>query len=95
MEYAMIDGTAVRVHLHGQDAKDEGGKQAIGRSFTPIPGQHYSGDFIQERPCFSNVGPLPGCQGKSYGLARSIDNGVDFRGQSDTGPSDGLICGPF
>ncbi|MFT8635115.1 IS5 family transposase [Novacetimonas hansenii] len=34
MEYAMIDGTVVRVHRHGQGAKGGPQSQAIGRSVT-------------------------------------------------------------
>ena len=52
-------------------------------------------NFIEQWLCFSDVRPLPGCQGKSHSLSRGIDNGMDFGRQSATGSADGLIHPPF
>ncbi|BCI67878.1 hypothetical protein AAJCM20276_25020 [Acetobacter aceti] len=52
-------------------------------------------DLIQQGVCFCDVRSLPGRQGQGDRLSRSIDNGVDFRSQSATGLSDGLIRAPF
>ena len=52
-------------------------------------------DLIQQRFSLAEVGGLPGRQREADGIAQSIDDGVDLRGQSASGASDGLVFAVF
>jgi hypothetical protein len=52
-------------------------------------------DVFQERLCLAEIRSLAGGQREGYGIAQSINEGVDFSGQSAPGPSDGLVAAVF
>jgi hypothetical protein len=52
-------------------------------------------DLIQQRFGLAEVGDLSGRQREADRVAQSIDDGVDLRGQSASGASDGLVFAVF
>jgi hypothetical protein len=73
--------------LQGQD-------QAIGViSLVGEEGLRF--DALQEKLCLAEVRGLARGQGEGDRIAQSIDEGVDFGGQSAPGASDGLVAAVF